>query len=218
MMAASARMMEPRMSPCPPLPVMRSSKRLSLLISGLLFGRSHAHRRMALDIDEFADDDFPRQFLGGLFFGHALEDHPVFLRCDHLSGTALLIESPKVRRALGDSVDKRETVMGDSLPEVIDKMFCEVDARACHICCTSTGCQLRKVKWSVQIAVRGRRRDRRARRKRRRLSAGHPVVVVVEHHDCNIDVSACGMDQMLSADCRDVAVTGDYDDREVRIG
>jgi hypothetical protein len=45
-----------------------------------------------------------------------------------LSGTALLIESPKVRRALGDSIDERETVMGDSLPEVVDKMFCEVDA------------------------------------------------------------------------------------------
>src|SRR5659263_24783 len=213
MMAGSARMMEPRMSPCPPLPVMRSSKRLSLSISDLLLGRSRAQRWMALDIDEFADDDFSRQFFGSFLLGHALEDHPILLRSDHLSGAALLVESPKVRRALGDSVDKRETVMGDSLPEVIDKMFCEVDARACHICCTGTGCQLRKVKWSVQIAVRGRRRDRRARSKGRRLSAGHPVVVVVEHHDGNIDVPPCSMNQMVAADCRAVSITGDHDDR-----
>src|SRR5450830_1853555 len=218
MMAASARMIEPRMSPCPPLPVMRSSKRLSLPISGLLLGRSRAHQRMALDIYEFADDNFSRQFFRSLLLGHALEDHPVLLRCDHLPGAALLVESPKVRRALGDSVDKGETVMGDSLLEVVDKMFCEVDAGARHIRCTGTGCQLHKVEWSVQIAVRGRRRDRRARRKRRRLPAGHPVVVVVEHHDRNIDVSACGMDQMVAADCRDIAVTGDHDDRQVRIG
>src|SRR5450756_1110592 len=128
MMAASARMMEPRMSLCRPLPDMRSSKRLSVSISDLLLGLRRARRRMALDIYEFAYDDFPRQFLGSLRLGHALEDHPVFLRCDHLSGAAPLVESSKVCRALGDSVDKRETVMGDSLLEVVDKVFCEVDA------------------------------------------------------------------------------------------
>src|SRR5664279_1812387 len=217
-MAASARMIEPRMSPCPPLPVIRSSKRLSLLMSGLLLGRNRAQRLMTINIDEFADNDLSHQFFGSFLFGHALEDHPVLLRSDHLSSAALFVEPPEVRWTLSDSIDKRKAVMGNSLLEMVDKMLCEVDAGACRIGRTGAGCELHKVEWPVQIAVRGRCRNRRTRRQGRDLSTGHPVVVIVEHDDGNIHIPACGMDQVVAADRRAVAVTSDNDDRKVRIG
>ena len=72
------------------------------------------------------------------------------------------------------------------------------------------------VEHGLVVTVRRRRRVTLVARGRRYLAAGHAVDFVVQHHASDVEIAPAGVDQMIAADRKTVAVAGNHDHFEVR--
>src|SRR4030042_5795353 len=77
--------------------------------------------------------------------------------------------------------------------------------------------EIAEIEGSLGTAVRGCRGETSHRGVRASLATGHPVNLVVHADNSQVNVPPAGMDEMITADCSQVTVTGYDHDMEVRV-
>ena len=144
--------------------------------------------------------------------------HAPSATCRNSAGSAREVEAPVVDGADGHRLDHGEALVDDAAGDDVDQLLIGPGGAAGDVGRPRGMGQLAEVEGGLDVAVHARRRLVAEVRRGAHLAAGHAVDRVVEDERREVDVAPRGVDEVVAADGRAVAVAHGDDDVQRRIG
>src|ERR1039458_2202209 len=180
------------------------------------FGVLRSHHGLvvrAVAVYELADDDLPGHGQANFIGRRAVPDFALLFVVLHGVETIAQLVTALIQRGTGrDHFDKGEAFLLKRLADGARKLAYVKRGPARDINRARRLDQVRQIERWLEHTVRIRGSSRVIRSGGSGLAASHGVDQIVHADDLQINVAACGVDQMIAPDGRKVAVTGIDDD------
>ena len=158
----------------------------------------------------------PATFSGGEGCRRLHVDDAVLDPVQHLDGVSYLVLASEVGGALGDRLDHREALVLQGRLDEVDEQGDVIRGGAPNVRCARRLGQFAEVEAPLEVPVRSGGAVHALGRHRRVLAARHPVDVVVHDDRRDVDIAPRGVDEVVAAYRRAVAVARHHDDLELR--